>query len=73
MSPTIYTALLEFFNLLKKFSRYVLYCLNQPTSCVYYELMTTFLFFLFIVSMASDLMSWQFVAKSGLSLNIREL
>ena len=31
MSPTIYINLLELFILLKKFLRYVLYCLKSPT------------------------------------------
>ena len=72
VSATIYIALLDFFILLKKFSRYVFDCLKSPAVCLYCVLMTTFLLFLFLISMVSDSMSLLFVPKSELSLNVRE-
>ena len=73
VSSTVYFALLEFFILLKKCTRNVSYCLKSPADCHYCALMTTFLFFLFVISVTSDSRSLLFVPKSDLSLNVREL
>ena len=64
---------LEFLILFKKFSRYVLHCSKSPVDCLYCAPMTTFLLFLFVISMISDSVLLLFVAKSDLKLNLRKL
>ena len=73
VSPAIYIAILEFFILLMKSSRFVLFCLKSPAGYLYCVLITELLLFVLIVSVASDKMPLLFVTKSDFSLNIKEL